>query len=154
MIISFLLKYHCQDPAISYFSIAWKIFCDPIIPKQGKMVHFPYSGHQKSLYNSYIVSNQIYIVPTIFLTVLLLIHMNPIEDIEEERHLYEVGNFFGVYILNCRGPDEKGDVYIGFTNNPERRIRQHNREIKGGAWKTKKNKGNWYDFLHCTLTFF
>lgn len=62
---------------------------------------------------------------------------------EEDNHLYEEGMFFGVYILNCKGPERKGDVYIGFTVNPQRRIRQHNREIRGGAWKTKKNKGNW-----------
>ena len=61
----------------------------------------------------------------------------------ESHHLVEKGKFFGVYILVCKGPDRKGDVYIGFTVDPSKRIRQHNREIKGGASKTKKNKGNW-----------
>jgi predicted GIY-YIG superfamily endonuclease len=33
--------------------------------------------------------------------------------------------------------------YVGMTNNFERRIRQHNREIKGGAKYTSK-KSYWY----------
>ncbi|XP_066930666.1 structure-specific endonuclease subunit SLX1-like [Clytia hemisphaerica] len=64
-------------------------------------------------------------------------------DESKNIHLVKKGEFYGVYILLCKGPERKGDVYIGFTVNPRRRIRQHNRELKGGAWKTKKNKGNW-----------
>ena len=33
--------------------------------------------------------------------------------------------------------------YVGMTNNFERRIRQHNKEIKGGAKYTSK-RDNWY----------
>ncbi len=33
--------------------------------------------------------------------------------------------------------------YVGMTNNFERRIRQHNKEIKGGARYTSKRE-NWY----------
>ncbi len=34
-------------------------------------------------------------------------------------------------------------TYNGFTNNPKKRIRQHNREISGGAKATYRDRGNW-----------
>jgi predicted GIY-YIG superfamily endonuclease len=34
-------------------------------------------------------------------------------------------------------------TYIGATTDPERRLRQHNREIKGGARSTQKGAGTW-----------
>ena len=43
-----------------------------------------------------------------------------------------------VYILKC---DKYS--YVGMTNNFERRIRQHNKELKGGAKYTSK-KDYWY----------
>lgn len=33
-------------------------------------------------------------------------------------------------------------TYVGITNNLKRRIRQHNKEIKGGARSTSRRKGN------------
>ena len=40
-------------------------------------------------------------------------------------------------------------TYIGATVNLDRRLRQHNREIKGGAKYTTRNKGKWdyYAFI-------
>ncbi|KAG0723900.1 Structure-specific endonuclease subunit slx1 [Chionoecetes opilio] len=52
-----------------------------------------------------------------------------------------VEDFYGVYLLFCTNPQYKGRTYIGYTVNPNRRLKQHNRGTKaGGAWKTS-NKG-------------
>ena len=42
--------------------------------------------------------------------------------------------------------NEKGNTYVGSTNNLTRRLRQHNGEIVGGA-KSTKGKGPWKVFV-------
>jgi predicted GIY-YIG superfamily endonuclease len=43
-------------------------------------------------------------------------------------------------------------TYNGSTNNPKRRLRQHNGEIKGGAKYTSKIKGGWE--IYCLMSGF
>ncbi|EDW67061.2 uncharacterized protein Dvir_GJ23950 [Drosophila virilis] len=59
--------------------------------------------------------------------------------------LVQKGHFYGVYLLCSQSPDARyrGKCYVGFTVNPKRRIKQHNRGCDfGGARKTSK-KGPW-----------
>ena len=41
-----------------------------------------------------------------------------------------------IYILECRD----GSLYCGITNNLEKRLKQHNGEIKGGAKYTRSHR--------------
>jgi predicted GIY-YIG superfamily endonuclease len=54
-----------------------------------------------------------------------------------------------VYLLYHRGSNR---TYIGATTDPARRLRQHNREITGGARSTGKVSGGWE--LICYLSGF
>jgi predicted GIY-YIG superfamily endonuclease len=47
------------------------------------------------------------------------------------------------YILRNKNPRYANLTYNGSTNNPKRRLRQHNGEISGGAVYTKKAPGDW-----------
>lgn len=57
--------------------------------------------------------------------------------------VHEIENFYGVYLLKNVNPLYSGKTYIGYTVDPNRRIKQHNLGIHaGGAYKTS-GKGPW-----------
>ena len=47
------------------------------------------------------------------------------------------------YIVRNTQPQYRYNTYNGSTNNPVRRLRQHNCEIKGGAKATTSKNGGW-----------
>lgn len=53
------------------------------------------------------------------------------------------------YILRNGYEPHKNYTYNGYTNNPERRIRQHNQEITGGAKRTKRHGNKSWEY--CVL---
>lgn len=67
-----------------------------------------------------------------------------IEEFEASRSNVD-GNTHFCYLLTC--PNSKR-CYIGYTTDPQRRLRQHNGDIKGGAKKTSRYE-NW-DIV-CTI---
>ena len=55
------------------------------------------------------------------------------------------------YILKSINPEFPNHTYVGMTVNPERRIRQHNGELVGGAKATKAHQPH---FMFCIVSGF
>tara|TARA_B100000795_G_scaffold70336_1_gene49245 strand:+ start:75 stop:1109 length:1035 start_codon:yes stop_codon:yes gene_type:complete len=51
--------------------------------------------------------------------------------------------FYHTYLLHSANPSNPLSTYIGFTTHPKRRLRQHNGEIKGGAYRTHRRGRPW-----------
>ncbi len=47
------------------------------------------------------------------------------------------------YMLRNKSDEYNLYTYCGYTTSPQRRIRQHNEEIKGGAKSTRGKKSSW-----------
>ena len=53
------------------------------------------------------------------------------------KHVHPTSKGFCCYLLRSINVKHPGSTYIGFTTHPRRRLRQHNGEIKAGAFRTK-----------------
>mmetsp|Transcript_16807 Transcript_16807/g.36273 ORF Transcript_16807/g.36273 Transcript_16807/m.36273 type:complete len:318 (+) Transcript_16807:81-1034(+) len=63
--------------------------------------------------------------------------------VTQEEGVVQEDNHFHCYLLRSVDPDHPLKTYIGFTTNPQRRLRQHNGEITGGARRTAKQGRPW-----------
>ena len=63
---------------------------------------------------------------------------------QKKKKCDDATSHYHCYCLRSKDPKHPYKNYVGFTTNPERRLKQHNGILKnGGAWKTRRSGRPW-----------
>ncbi len=66
-----------------------------------------------------------------------------VSDEEQPDYIQDKRNFHGCYLLISNNPRYSGRTYIGYTVNPNRRLKQHNGGAHVGGARKTSGKGPW-----------